>query len=186
MRREAQRMKVIIDNLLRFARQSRMETTTARIDQVVQEAITLREYDINRAGVKIEKRVEDGLPAVACDEAQLKTVVVHLINNSIDAMKETVEKSLQIDARRVGDRVLISFLDNGPGFPDVTRVFDPFFTTKGVGRGTGLGLSICYGIVKQHGGEIYAQNMPPTGACVSMELRIAAESKKEQGLGASV
>lgn len=178
IRREAQRMKVIIDNLLRFARQSRSETTTARLDQALQEAITLREYDITRSGVELVKRIEPGLPPVACDEAQIKTVFVHLINNALDAMKETLRKQLQIEARRVGDRVHLSIVDNGPGFPDVTRVFDPFFTTKGVGRGTGLGLSICYGIIKQHGGEIFAQNILPNGASISLELLVATEAQK--------
>ena len=185
MRREAQRMKIIIDNLLRFARQSRSETTTARLDQALLEAITLREYDIARSGVDLQKRIEEGLPPVMCDEAQIKTVFVHLINNALDAMKDTPKKQLQIDARRVNDRVLLSVVDNGPGFSDLTRVFDPFFTTKGVGRGTGLGLSICYGIVKQHGGEIYAQNVPPTGACISLELVVATEAQRAASIAKS-
>lgn len=185
VRREAQRMKVIIDNLLRFARQSRSQTTTARLDQALQEAITLREYDIVRSGIDLQKSIEPGLPPVACDEAQIKTVFVHLINNAIDAMKDAPKKQLQIEARRTGDRVLLTVLDSGPGFSDLTRIFDPFFTTKGVGRGTGLGLSICYGIVKQHGGEIYAQNIPPNGACISIELLVATEPQKAAAIANS-
>ncbi len=177
VRREAHRMKIIIDNLLRFARQSRSQTTTARIDQALQEAITLREYDITRAGVDLQKRIEPGLPPVVCDEAQIKTVLVHLVNNAIDAMKDTSKKRIYIEARRNGDRVVLSVIDNGPGFSDLTRAFDPFFTTKAVGRGTGLGLSICYGIVKQHGGEIFAQNISPNGACITIELLVATEEQ---------
>jgi signal transduction histidine kinase len=55
----------------------------------------------------------------------------------------------------------------------VNRAFDPFYTTKPVGKGTGLGLSICYGIVKEHGGDIYAVNMDPSGARVVLELPIS-------------
>jgi signal transduction histidine kinase len=54
----------------------------------------------------------------------------------------------------------------------MNRVFDPFYTTKPVGKGTGLGLSICYGIVKEHGGEIYAMNTEPCGARIILELPI--------------
>src|SRR5215471_13966029 len=54
--------------------------------------------------------------------------------------------------------VEISFRDNGPGISHPERIFDPFFTTKEVGKGTGLGLSICYGIVREHGGEILCRN----------------------------
>jgi signal transduction histidine kinase len=62
--------------------------------------------------------------------------------------------------------------ETGPGFADVPRAINPFCTTKPVGRGTGLGLSICYGIVTNHGGEIYAENQP-TGARVTVRLPFA-------------
>ncbi|HYE25377.1 MAG TPA: ATP-binding protein, partial [Clostridia bacterium] len=113
------------------------------------------------------------LPPVQMDEAQLKTVLMNLISNAADAMQASEKKRLSIYARRTGDRVLVSMVDTGKGFDDVTRAFDPFFSTKGFGRGTGLGLSVCYGIVKQHGGDIYAQNVSPAGACVTMELAVA-------------
>jgi signal transduction histidine kinase len=69
---------------------------------------------------------------------------------------------------------LLHFDDNGPGFRDPNRVFDPFYTTKPVGKGTGLGLSICYGIVKEHGGEIQAANLLQGGARVVLELPAGA------------
>jgi len=63
--------------------------------------------------------------------------------------------------------------DSGPGFSDLNRALDPFYTTKPVGKGTGLGLSICYGIVKEHGGEVRLENMRPHGARVTIELPVA-------------
>src|SRR5206468_4080784 len=60
--------------------------------------------------------------------------------------------------------------DSGPGLRDTKRIFDPFFTTKQVGKGTGLGLSICYGIVKEHGGEIQGSNHPEGGAVFQVHL----------------
>jgi two-component system NtrC family sensor kinase len=59
---------------------------------------------------------------------------------------------------KVGKSVEVSFRDNGHGISQADRIFDPFFTTKEVGKGTGLGLSICYGIMKEHGGEILCHN----------------------------
>ena len=62
---------------------------------------------------------------------------------------------------------------------DLLRVFDPFFTTREVGQGTGLGLSVCYGIVREHGGQIVATNAPGGGAVFTIELPIdAADSCK--------
>jgi two-component system NtrC family sensor kinase len=66
------------------------------------------------------------------------------------------------------------FADDGPGIKDPKRIFDPFYTTKNVGKGTGLGLSICYGIVKEHGGDITAHNAPEGGAVIEVRLPMAA------------
>jgi two-component system, NtrC family, sensor kinase len=173
IRREALRMKQIIDNLLRFARQAKSHTKSASVQQVLQEAITLRDYDLNRSGVKVERKLQANLPAVLLDEAELKMVCVNVLSNAMDAMATSSEKSVTIYAQQIGGRVVLSFEDTGAGFSDVNRAFDPFFTTKGPGKGTGLGLSICYGIVKQHGGEIYARNVHPRGACVTIELPVA-------------
>ena len=65
---------------------------------------------------------------------------------------------IEIMSARASAFVEISFRDNGMGIADPERIFDPFFTTKDVGKGTGLGLSICYGIVREHGGEIVCHN----------------------------
>ncbi len=177
IRRESLRMKTIIDNLLRFARQARTQTKSAKLDQVLQEAITLRDYDLNRAGIKVERRIQQGIPPVAVDEAELKMVCVNLLSNTLDALSKSDEKHLTVFAQQIGDRVVASFEDSGPGFSDVDRAFDPFFTTKAPGKGTGLGLSICYGIIKQYGGEIYARNVHPRGACVTFELPVATREQ---------
>jgi signal transduction histidine kinase len=71
--------------------------------------------------------------------------------------------------------ISVTVLDSGDGFRDPERVFDPFFTTKAVGKGTGLGLSVCYGIIKQHGGDIRAFNTEPHGAGVTIEIPIAQQ-----------
>jgi len=71
--------------------------------------------------------------------------------------------------------VCVEFDDSGPGIKDPSRIFDPFYTTKSVGKGTGLGLSICYGIVKEHGGEIVARNREEGGATI--EVRLLASEK---------
>lgn len=174
VRREATRMKRIIENLLRFSRQSRTETTSTDLTAVLQDVLTLREYDLNGKGIKLVTTVPGQLPIIAIDQSQLKIVLSNLIANAIDAVQETSAKQIAVEARDLGDKVVVNITDNGPGFPDLNRIFDPFFTTKSPGRGMGLGLSICYGIMRQHGGEIYATNVYPTGACVSIELPTAA------------
>src|SRR5262249_29894068 len=174
MLREAQRMKRIIENLLRFARQNNLEKKSANLEMLLQDVLALREYHLRNHDVHVHVQIEPDLPPVGLDEDQFKQILLNLLNNSIDALESVREKSIRIEAVRRDLRVVLRFDDSGPGFADVNRVFDPFYTTKPVGKGTGLGLSICYGIVKEHGGEIYAANLEPQGARVILELPLHA------------
>ncbi|MBZ5508866.1 MAG: GHKL domain-containing protein [Acidobacteriia bacterium] len=174
MLREAQRMKRIIENLLRFARQNNLEKKSANLEVLLQDVLALREYHLRNHDVEVQVQIEPHLPHVALDEDQFKQILLNLLNNSIDAMEGTSTRKIRIEANCSNNRVTLRFDDNGPGFDDVNRVFDPFYTTKPVGKGTGLGLSICYGIVKEHGGDIHAENLEPCGARVAMELPVEA------------
>jgi two-component system NtrC family sensor kinase len=166
-------MKRIIENLLRFARQNSLEKKSANIEALLHEVLSLREYHIRNHDVDVKVEIEPDLPQVALDEDQFKQILLNLLNNSIDALEFMRQKQIRIVGARQGERVVVRFEDTGPGFADVNRAFDPFYTTKPVGKGTGLGLSICYGIVKEHGGDIHAVNMEPTGARVVLELPIS-------------
>jgi two-component system, NtrC family, sensor kinase len=172
MLREAQRMKRIIENLLRFARQNSLAKKSANLETLLQDVLALREYHLRNHDIEVQVQIEPNLPHVALDEDQFKQILLNLLNNSIDAMEGNSAKRIRIEAGCSGGRVTMRFDDNGPGFRDVNRVFDPFYTTKPVGKGTGLGLSICYGIVKEHGGEIHAENLEPQGARVVVELPV--------------
>ena len=93
------------------------------------------------------------------DAHQLQQVFLNILNNAYDAVHEVGRPSrIEIMSTKAGDSVEVSFSDNGNGISHPDKIFDPFFTTKEVGKGTGLGLSICYGIVKEHGGEILCHN----------------------------
>jgi two-component system NtrC family sensor kinase len=175
MIREAQRMKRIIENLLRFARQNNLEKKSANLHGLLQEVLALREYHTRDNKVDVQVEVDPGLPHVAVDEDQFKQILLNLLNNSMDALEGVREKRIRIEASRTEGRVIVRFDDNGPGFSDMNRAFDPFYTTKPVGKGTGLGLSICYGIVKEHGGDIRAANLEPCGARITLELPIHSE-----------
>jgi two-component system, NtrC family, sensor kinase len=175
IRREAQRMKRIIENLLRFSRQNSHEHKASHPEQVLREVLMLQDYNASMLGATLRSKIAPELPLVNINEDQLKQVLLNLLNNAVDAVEEREQKIITIEALRYGERVVIRFEDTGPGFADLNRAFDPFYTTKPVGRGTGLGLSICYGIIKEHGGEIHIRNLPEGGGGVTIELPIAAE-----------
>jgi two-component system NtrC family sensor kinase len=114
------------------------------------------------------------LPSVIADPHQLEQVYLNIINNAADAMMESGRGGLlTIRVYAENGDVVCEFHDTGPGIHDPKHAFDPFYTTKSVGKGTGLGLSICYGIVKEHGGEISAHNHPHGGAQVQLRLPVA-------------
>ena len=182
MLREAQRMKRIIENLLRFARQNSLAKKSANLETLLQDVLALREYHLHNQDIEVQLQIEPGLPSVALDEDQFKQILLNLLNNSIDALEGSSRKRIRIEASSNNGRVMLCFDDNGNGFTDINRVFDPFYTTKPVGKGTGLGLSICYGIVKEHGGEIHAANLEPHGARIALELPVEAVTLAAQAV----
>jgi two-component system NtrC family sensor kinase len=156
---EAQRTKQIVQNLLSFARQMPPQRNAVQLNLILRRTIQLRSYDFNSHGVEIVEHLDEGLPDVIGDAHQLQQVFLNILNNAYDAVHEVGRPArIEIMSTQVGDAVEVSFRDNGYGISHPDRIFDPFFTTKEVGKGTGLGLSICYGIVKEHGGEILCHN----------------------------
>ncbi|HVI08744.1 MAG TPA: PAS domain S-box protein [Candidatus Binatia bacterium] len=158
---EAQRTKQIVQNLLSFARQMPPQRNAVQLNAILRRTIQLRSYDFNSHGVEVIEHLDEGLPSVIGDAQQIQQVFLNILNNAYDAVHETGRPArIEIMTTKAGDAVEVSFRDNGNGISQPERIFDPFFTTKEVGKGTGLGLSICYGIVKEHGGEILCHNDP--------------------------
>src|SRR5207247_7489004 len=96
------------------------------------------------------------------------------------------EHSLRVRVQVLELKVAIEFQDSGPGLSEPSRIFEPFYTTKEVGKGTGLGLSICYGIVKEHGGEIAARNAEGGGAVIEVRLPSAGHAVTPEEITTSV
>jgi len=113
------------------------------------------------------------------DEDQFKQILLNLVNNAIDAVEHMeAPKRITVRAFARGNRAIIEVEDTGAGFKDLNRALDPFYTTKPVGKGTGLGLSICYGIIKEHDGEIRLANLQPHGARVTVELPLGVAKER--------
>jgi len=109
--------------------------------------------------VDVVEQFDPDLPTVVGDSHQLQQVFLNILNNAYDAVRETGRPArISITTESNSGFVEVAFRDNGYGISYPDRIFDPFFTTKEVGKGTGLGLSICYGIVREHGGEILCHN----------------------------
>jgi signal transduction histidine kinase len=171
--REGQRMKRILGNLSRFAQQERPDRRLLDLRPLLRDVLGEKTQEAQAQGIEVVSDLAPELPPVVFDERQLRQVFSNVLNNAIDAVQEAGEKRVTVIARANNGHVILSFLDTGPGFSEPSRVFDPFFTTKSPGKGVGLGLSICYGVLKQHGGNIAATNLEPRGACITIELPCA-------------
>jgi len=156
---EAQRTRVIVQNLLSFARQMPAQHAPVQVNSILRQTVQLRNYDFSSRQIELIERYDEDLPLVIADSHQLQQVFLNILNNAYDAVQETrYPGRIEIVTSCENGHVEIVFRDNGTGISDLDRIFDPFFTTKEVGKGTGLGLSICYGIVRAHQGEIFARN----------------------------
>lgn len=175
LNKQAQRTHRIVQNLLSFSRQQKPERTSVQVNQILDDTLTLREYDVKANLVRIHREFDPNLPAISGDFHQLQQVFLNIMNNAVDAAAEKGDAGeIWIRTRTEGNRLCVEFTDNGAGVRDPHRVFDPFYTTKPVGKGTGLGLSICYGIIKEHGGEVQVRNSPPLGATFTIHMPISA------------
>jgi signal transduction histidine kinase/ActR/RegA family two-component response regulator len=175
MLKQALRMQRLVQNLLAFARQRKPEKAYVDLRTVVEDALALRDFDIKRHGIAVETSFAKDVTRTFGDAQQLEQVLLNIINNAIDAVLEAgCSRRLQVKVMQEEGRLCVEVRDFGPGMKEPNKVFDPFYTTKPVGRGTGLGLSICYGIVKEHNGELGAFNHPEGGAVFRVYLQPVA------------
>ncbi len=178
--KQAQRTHRVVQNLLSFARQRKPERDEVDLRKVLDETLALRDYDLKINNIRVERDLPSEKALVVADPHQIEQVFLNIINNAVDAILETGRTGkLKIRISCVGSHVCTQFTDDGAGIKDAKRIFDPFYTTKSVGKGTGLGLSICYGIVKEHGGDITANNAPEGGAVIEVRLPAAVSANVE-------
>lgn len=174
IQREALRMKRIIEDLLRFCRHGKSGRHSVAVSSALEDVLRLCSYQLKHRNIEVQVDVPEDLPKVVIDEDELKQVFLNVLNNSFDALEHCSERKIAIEGKVAGDRLRVVVRDTGKGFSNPERIFDPFFTTKSPGKATGLGLSVCYGILREHGGDIYAYNLSPNGAGVSIEIPVVA------------
>jgi C4-dicarboxylate-specific signal transduction histidine kinase len=183
--REALRMRETVERLLNFWRPSVQREEQVEVSVMLRELGRACEKKLEERGVRLVMQVGDDVPAVRGNGDRLRQVMEHLLNNAAQAVACSTRKDRGLEAAiRVsvshddsGVQVIVS--DTGPGFREPGKAFDPFYTTRQPGEVTGLGLSICYGIVREHGGEISAFNLHPDGAAVVVELPLRQKNMSE-------
>lgn len=152
----AERVALIVKGLGTFSRESSNDQMVkVNISHVVNEALNLFQEQFRINNIQFDVDVESDL-MVECRPAQISQVLINLLANASDAIKDLPDKWIKVILERESSFVKITVSDSGEGITGVTanKIMEPFFTTKEVGKGTGLGLSISLGIAQEHCGKL--------------------------------
>lgn len=184
------RAQALVRQLLAFGRKQPLQFQSVYVNDLVQNFKKLLRRTL-REDIGIEMRLSNSLPLINGDLGQLEQVIMNLAVNAQDAMPnggrlgiETAEVRLddsyakQKEGVTPGSYVKLAISDTGTGMEAYTMglLFEPFFTTKEKGKGTGLGMSTAYGIIKQHGGNIWAYSEPGMGTTIKVYLPVSTSS----------
>jgi len=178
--KETRRCTDIVSNLMRFARQEKLEYVPLDVNTVVEDALAIVDHQLSIKQVKIEKLFEHDMPRIRGDANQLQQVLMNFAINSQQAMEDSGGGVFRVTTRR-GNKGFIEIIvhDTGPGIPEEIqdKIFEPFFTTKRAGEGTGLGLAVTYGIIKEHGGDIRVRSKVGNGTTFFISLPVSTGRK---------
>jgi PAS domain S-box-containing protein len=170
---EVQTVKSLVDEFSQFSRFPAARPTPADLNEIVESAMAV--FAGRLSGITVTLDLDRSLPVVMADREQIKRVIVNLVDNAAEAMKESPLRSLQIaTAQAAPDAVELSVADTGCGVSssDKEKLFLPYFSTKN--RGTGLGLAIVSHVVREHKGRVRVEDNVPAGARFVVELNTLA------------
>ena len=174
VRDQIQRINKIVRDLVDFSRPSSMDREETNINSTIESAVGLLKHDARCREVSFNMELRDDLPKIYCVPDHIHQVLVNLLLNAVDAMKEVDEPEVSIVTDRAEDPegVIIRVSDIGTGISSehIDRIFEPFFTTKEVGAGTGLGLSVSHGIITKIGGAISVDSEKGEGTTFTIKL----------------
>jgi two-component system, NtrC family, sensor kinase len=161
--KQAKVCRKIVADLLGFSRQTESSKRDICFNNTLMEVVSLVTHTFSLDRVTIRMDLDDRLPVISADPEKLKQVWINLLNNARDAMEDGGAIYIKSRLNSPRQKVTVWVADSGMGISpdDLKRIFDPFFSTKPVGKGTGLGLSVSFGIIEDHGGEIYAWSPAP-------------------------
>ena len=160
----------IIDHVRSLSKKGTQDRVLVDLNQVIREIEPLLEYESRPSSVAIRLNLSEHIPQVSGDRVQLQQVVMNLMLNAIEAMKDSGGELVVTSEQTDSGQALISLSDTGVGLPDnkEDRIFEAFFSTKP--QGTGMGLAISRSIVESHGGRLWAKGNPERGATFYFEL----------------
>jgi signal transduction histidine kinase len=172
MIQDATRATEVVERVRSLYKRDTSDRELHDINEIIREMTVLLHDKANRTSISIRTELDSDLPLITVDRVQLQQVLMNLILNGIEAMKDA-DGEVTITSKRTADgQLLVSVSDTGIGLPvaEVDRIFEAFFTTKE--QGTGIGLSISRRIIESHGGRLWASANAERGATFQFTLPI--------------
>jgi len=181
---QVKRITKILDNLSQFSRMPREEATVNDLNEVVQHVLTIFAPQFKEENVQVQTTYDQTLPTLPFARSRIEQVFSNIISNALEVTSGREKRVVTVTTTRSssGDHAQVMISDTGTGIDiqNMNRIFDPFFTTKKRSEGTGLGLFLSYGIIKDHGGRIWAENNETGGA--SFFIHLPTVKQKESKL----
>ncbi|MDB6178651.1 ATP-binding protein [Paracoccus sp. Z330] len=178
-----ERMGAITRQLKSYARKGGEAVEPVDLRSAVSAALTMMEPQLRARTIRITRNVPRGKVMVLADRIRLEQVIINLLRNAVDAVKDKRDAWIEITVES-GAHAYVSVRDNGPGVSDLEKLFEPFWTTKKPGEGTGLGLAISSTIVADFGGRLTAHNETEGGAVFRVELPLHRPGQPVEALAA--
>ncbi|MFC1477169.1 PAS domain S-box protein [candidate division KSB1 bacterium] len=175
IKKQTDRITTLIRDLVNFSQPSGSNIKQSDINSIINESLSIIQYDKRARECKFETRLGKNLPLMRLPEDQVLQVFINILLNAMDAIPVDSGKIFIKSSKRNG-AVSVKFLDNGVGMPEhiQDKIFDPFFTTKSVGRGTGLGLWVSYSIIESLDGKISVRSKENEGSEFIVEIPITS------------
>nr|WP_271770304.1 ATP-binding protein [Candidatus Pseudothioglobus singularis] len=169
-------MDSMVSAFANYANTPEIQKTSSSLNMLINKSASL--YD-NHDGVRVDLDLSGDLPKLQLDQDAISRVLINLIKNAIEAKKKNTQLNINIKStlNENDGLVQLTITDDGKGFPSdiIDQVFEPYITTKK--KSGGLGLAIVQNIIEQHDGQIFASNVKPHGARVTIELSIIENPK---------
>jgi PAS domain S-box-containing protein len=175
----SRKIESVIRRVMDFTKSSEPQLALIDINGPIEEAINLSSVSLRKRNIKIEKQLAANLPLCYLDAQLIEQVMLNLITNAAEAMKDKPEpKVIAISSTAVKSQLQVSVSDSGPGIPPESReiIFDPFYTTKN--GSSGIGLSLSHRIIADHGGSLTALTGELGGAEFRIEIPIKEYGEK--------
>jgi two-component system NtrC family sensor kinase len=174
---EIQRLSEMLRNMLSFSKPEEEKRRPIKIDELIEGILLVMEKQMRESNIQLELSFHPGIPEIMASTNQMRQVMLNILKNAKEAMPKG--GTLTVRTVREEDKIVVCIKDTGVGIPEEIRdkIFEAFFTTKQKVKGVGLGLSVCYGIIKDHGGEIRVESEEGKGTTFMITLPIGSQNQ---------